>query len=219
SVRRTIVKKHNAEIHSQSAIDAAIAVRANDRFDAGHFDAGHFDADKVAEVRVTTFQVAYDIIGGGEEGDKRNIRSKEEADHSLPYMIAVALLDGKVDPEQYAPERIAADDVQRLLHRVTARPDDEFSSRFPAQMPAAVEVELTDGTVLDATADSYEGFHSDPLDWAAAVKKFDRLVLPHAGDVLADEIAAVVGTLEQRRVTDLTSLLAKVHLQRKDSPR
>ena len=203
SVRRTIVKKHNAEIHAQSAIDAAVTVRADERF----------DPRQVAAVHVTTFQVAYDIIGGGEEGDKQQIRTKEEADHSLPYMLAVALLDGEVGPQQYLPERIAADDVQRLLRRVVAVPDAGYSARFPAEMPARVDVTLDDGTVLSAETSSYKGFHSDPLDWDSAKEKFDRLVVPHAGEVLADRIATVVSKLEQYPLSDLTRLLAQVNVQ------
>src|SRR5438445_7042982 len=45
---------------------------------------------------VDVFDVAYRIIGGGEEGDKMMVRNKEQADHSLPYLVAVALLDGEV---------------------------------------------------------------------------------------------------------------------------
>ena len=45
--------------------------------------------------RIEVFDVAYNIIGGGEEGDKRLVHTKEEADHSLPYMIAVALRTGR----------------------------------------------------------------------------------------------------------------------------
>ncbi|HEX5419606.1 MAG TPA: MmgE/PrpD family protein, partial [Gammaproteobacteria bacterium] len=113
SVLRTIIKKHNAEIHSQSSIDAALEIRQRPEFRVA----------AIREVRVRTFQVAYDIIGGGEEGDKRSIRTKEEADHSLPYMVAAALLDGEVQPEQYTQERILRADVQDLLRKVTVIPD------------------------------------------------------------------------------------------------
>ena len=98
SVRRTILKRFNAEIHSQSAIEALLELRA----------AHAIEAAEVERVELDTFQVAYDIIGGGEEGSKYEIATKEEADHSLPYLLAVALLDGQVLPEQYRPERIAA---------------------------------------------------------------------------------------------------------------
>ncbi len=40
-------------------------------------------------IEIEIFDVAYHIIGGGEEGDKTLVRTKEEADHSLPYMVAV----------------------------------------------------------------------------------------------------------------------------------
>src|SRR5437764_8593790 len=108
AVTRTILKKFNAEIHSQSAIEALLEMRSEH----------HVDPADVERIELDTFQVAYDIIGGGEEGSKYEVETKEEADHSLPYLLAVALLDGQVLPEQYLPERIAAPDVQDLLRRV-----------------------------------------------------------------------------------------------------
>jgi 2-methylcitrate dehydratase len=205
SVLRTIIKKHNAEIHSQSAIDAAITIAGQPAF----------HADAIKAVRVTTFQVAYDIIGGGEEGDKRRIRSKEEADHSLPYMVAVALLDGEVQPPQYALPRILRADVQTLLHKVSVAPDAKFSARFPQELPSRVEVELADGTTLSATAAAYRGFTSQPLDWAAACEKFQQLVTPFTGDALGTQIARSVHELDKHNVRALTALLANVPLQRR----
>ena len=200
SVTRTIIKKHNAEIHSQSALDAAQDVRAQDCF----------SARGIAEVRLSTFDVAYSIIGGGEEGDKRLVRTKEEADHSLPWMLAAVLLDGRLTPDEYDPERIVADDVQDLMAKVRIAPKDEFSERFPAQMPADLEVVMADGTVFRSSQDSYHGFHDNPLDWEAARSKFDLLAAPFADLGLRDEIAEVVHDLEHGRVADLTAALARV---------
>jgi 2-methylcitrate dehydratase PrpD len=45
--------------------------------------------------------VGHLIIGGGAEGDKTVVRTKEEADHSLPYIVAVAALDGEVMGPSY----------------------------------------------------------------------------------------------------------------------
>lgn len=198
-VLRTIVKKHNAEIHSQSTIEAALAIRQR----AG------FDPTAIRKIHVTTFQVAYDIIGGGEEGDKRRVRTKEEADHSLPYLIAVALLDGEVTPAQYAPDRITAADVQDLLQCVDVHPDDAYSARFPETMPARVDVEMSDGSTLSSTTSTYRGFHNDPLDWADAREKFDRLTAPYGSWDLREKIAAVIQGLEHHKISDLTDLLAQ----------
>ncbi|MDN5789740.1 MAG: MmgE/PrpD family protein [Micrococcales bacterium] len=204
-VRRTIVKKHNAEIHSQSTIDAAIEIAGT----AG------FDPSAIRAVRVATFQVAYDIIGGGEEGDKREVRTKEEADHSLPYLVAVALLDRQVQPAQYEPARIEAPDVQQLLALIEVRPDAAYSKRFPDEMPSRVEVELADGTVMGAERAAYHGFHTDPLDWAGAVEKFNALTTPFTGDALADQLAGVIRELEHRPVSALTDLLGQVPRDRR----
>ncbi len=94
-----------------------------------------FDSAEIEHIDMEIFDVAYHIIGGGDEGDKTVVSTKEEADHSLPYLISVALLDGQVMPEQYTVERITRGDVQGLLHKVTIRPSDEFSNRFPKEMP------------------------------------------------------------------------------------
>jgi 2-methylcitrate dehydratase len=200
SVRRTSLKKHNAEIHAQSAIDAALDIASRPEF----------VADKISQVRITTFQVAYDIIGGGEEGTKQQIRTKEDADHSLPYMIAVALLDRAVQPPQYEADRILGADVQQLLKRVIVRPDAEYSARFPAQMPARVEVEFEDGTVLAAETTSYQGFYTAPMEWSDALAKFDELTRGFASTAIRRQIAGAVADLDARPVTDLTSLLRLV---------
>lgn len=203
-VTGTIIKKHNAEIHSQSALDAAQDIGAQEGF----------RADAIASVELTTFDVAYSIIGGGEEGDKRSIRTKEEADHSLPWMVAVVLLDGELNPAQYEPERIVDDDVQDLMRKVTITPSKEFSDRFPEHMCADLVVTLGDGKQFRASTDDYEGFTTHPLDWAGARKKFDALTKPFAEAGLRDEIANLVHDLENHRIRELTTVLAQVPLAR-----
>jgi 2-methylcitrate dehydratase len=202
-VRLTILKKYNAEIHAQSAIDAALEIRAQPGFAPG----------RIRAVRLGTFAVAYQIIGGGVEGDKRVVRTKEEADHSLPYMLAAALLDGEVEPEQYAPDRIAAPDIQRLLRKVTITPKPSLSARFPQHLPAEIEVEFEDGSVISARRDDYHGFHTDPFDWTTARSKFDRVsrafTTPRQREALADAIS----TLDERPIAALAALLGDVRAQ------
>src|SRR5579884_1192379 len=196
-VRRTILKKFNAEIHSQSAIEALLALRSEHRL----------SAEQVERVELDTFQVAYDIIGGGEEGSKYEVATKEEADHSLPYLLAVALLDGQVLPEQYLPARIAAEDVQELLRRVEVRPDAELSRRFPEQHSARVRLRLRDGRVLEFEQHDYEGFHTRPMSWETVAAKFDRLAEGHLDADRGARIKEAIGALERIEVEDLTRLL------------
>lgn len=199
-VRRTIVKKYNAEVHSQSALEGILELKR---------EVG-FRAADVKQIAIETFHVAYHIIGGGEEGDKTIVRTKEEADHSLPYMVAVAVLDEQVMPEQYQPDRIRREDVQQLLRRVTVRPSPDYSRRFPAQMPCRIEVELRDGRRVVKEKDDYEGFHTRPMSWDTAMRKFERLTAPFTDAPLRAEIAKAVDQLDELATANLTALLGRV---------
>lgn len=204
AVRRTILKRYNAEIHSQSTLEGVLELKAE------HGITG----DLVERVELDVFEVAYHIIGGGEEGTKYEVSSKEAADHSLPYMVAVALLDGWVGPEQYGPERIVAEDVQQLLRRVVIRPDYHLSQRFPNEMPVRIRLQLSDGRTLEKEKSDYQGFATRPMSWEAALEKFDRLASRASGPDLRREIAGIVRQLDQRPVSDLAVLLRQVETPR-----
>jgi 2-methylcitrate dehydratase len=207
SVRGTILKKYDAEIHSQSAIEALLELRAKH----------NLTADDVERIELDTFQVAFDIIGGGEEGDKRRVRSKEEADHSLPYLLAVALLDAQVLPEQYRPERIADDDVQELLRRVVVRPNPDLTARFPQQHSARVTLHLRDGRTLEREQHDYEGFHTRPMGWDEVEAKFDRLAAPDVEPAQRAEIRDAVRCVDEIQVAELVRPLALAqHVARRE---
>ena len=197
AVRRTSVKKYNAEFHSQSALEGVLDLHA----------AQHVQPEEIEGISIDIFDVAYHIIGGGEEGDKQRVRTKEEADHSLPYMVAVALLDGDVTPAQYQPERIMREDVQSLLRRVTILPDEELSKRFPTEMPCHIQITLKDGRKLSIEKQDYEGFYTHPMSWEKAVAKFERLAAPFTGATQRVAIVEMVAHLETKEVAQLTDLL------------
>jgi 2-methylcitrate dehydratase len=197
-VGRTFLKRYNAEIHSQSALEALLELRETHALDPA----------AVTRIELETFQVAYDIIGGGEEGDKKEISTKEDADHSLPYLLAVALLDGQVLPEQFAPSRIVRPDVQALLRRVDVRPAADLTARFPAEHACRLRLHLADGTTLAAEKRDYEGFLTRPMSWERARQKFELLVATRLEPELVADLVDAVRTLDELDTNDLTALLA-----------
>jgi 2-methylcitrate dehydratase len=199
-VTQTIIKKYNAEIHSQSAIDAVIELKQRLGL-AG---------PEVAHVNIEIFDVAFHIIGGGEEGDKRAVRTKEEADHSLPYLVAVALLDGDVMPGQFSADRICRADVQELLRKVRVEPLDEFSRRFPRELPCRLTLRLRDGRTDSIEKRDYEGFTTNPASWETALRKFGSLAEMHTTRLLREQIAAAIRNLEGIEIRRLTDLLGQV---------
>jgi 2-methylcitrate dehydratase len=215
AVTRTSLKKYNAELHSQSALEGILELRTE----------YGLQGEEIARIEIEIFDVAHKIIGGGEEGDKTIVRTKEQADHSLPYMVAVALLDGQVMPEQYRPERIMRRDVQELLRRVIVRPSDELSRRFPAEMPCTLTVHLREEgsratrpggaagvhseRILVKQKADYEGFRGRPMTWPTVVLKFEGLGQAAVDDALLREIEAAVENLDGIQVRELTRLLAQ----------
>lgn len=205
-VLKTIIKKYNAEIHSQSATEGALELQARHGF----------RASQIERIDIEIFDVAYHIIGGGEEGDKTIVRSKEEADHSLHYIVSVALLDGDIMPAQYRQERIEQDDVQDLLRRVHVRPREEYTARFPQEMPCTVRIELKDGTAYEIQKADYEGFTSRPMTWSGALEKFQRLTQDYLPQNLQASIPNTVQSLEDHDTKDLIELLAQVPTPQKE---
>jgi len=167
-VTDTIIKKYNAEIHSQATLEGALELKHEHGIDPADID----------KVEVDTFDVAFHIIGGGEEGDKTVVRRKEKADHSLHYMTAVALLDDQVLPDQYDQARIEADDVQSLLQNVEVREYPEYSDRFPGHMICDIRIHAN-GDVYKTRKEDYVGFHTRPMSWETVSEKFARLAEPY----------------------------------------
>ncbi len=201
-VTRTILKKYNAEIHSQSALEAILELKKSNPF----------SPEEVGMIEIEIFDVAYHIIGGGEEGNKTMVRTKEEADHSLPYLVAVAILDGQVMPEQYLPDRIQRQDVQTLLRKITVRPSEDYSRRFPDEMLCRLAVILRDGRRLEKERRDYEGFCTHPMAWETIAQKFERLSLSYTDRSLRQEIVDAVANFESIQVAELMKLLARVQV-------
>jgi len=198
-VTDTIIKKYNAEIHSQATLEGALELKREHDLDPA----------TIEKIEIDTFDVAFHIIGGGEEGDKTVVRSKEEADHSLHYMTAAALLDDQVLPAQYEQGRIEADDVQSLLRTVTVTENPDYSARFPDHMVCDVRIHAG-GEVYETHKEDYEGFHTRPMSWDTVSKKFIRLAQPYTDAALRDDIIGAVEQLEALPAADLLALLAEV---------
>src|ERR1700720_3437653 len=199
-VVESTIKKYNSMIHTQSAVHCMVELAAQNKIDPG----------KVISIEAEVFQLAYDFAGGGLYGVDKFIRTKEQADHSLPYLLAVALLDGDVMPAQFQPERIARADVQTLLKKVSVRPNHEYTEQYPKKMPAKIIVRLQDGKVIEHEVQDYPGLASHPFTWETAVQKFDALVAGRVDKGLSGEIKDAVRSVENIQVRDLMKLLGAV---------
>ena len=199
-VLESTIKKYNAMIHTQSAVHCMVELVKQNKV----------DPTKVVSIEAEVTRITYDFAGGGLYGVDKVVQTKEQADHNLPYLLAVAMLDGDVMPAQFEPDRIIRADVQQLLKKVSVRPDHEFTELYPAKMPAKITVRLRDGTVIEHEVQDFPGMPSDPFTWEDSVEKFDRLVAGRADESVIREIKDAVRSLESIQVKDLMLLLGRV---------
>ena len=199
-VVESTIKRYNAMIHTQSAVHCMIELVNEHQIDNG----------KVASIEAEVFQLCYDFAGGGLYGVDKIIETKEQADHSLPYLLAVALLDHDVMPAQFTPERINKPDVQGLLKKVSVRPNHEYTDQYPKKMPAKIRIKLKDGKTIDHEVQDYPGLASHPFTWEESVDKFDLLVSSRLDQGLRGEIKDAVYSIESIQVKDLMKLLGHI---------
>jgi 2-methylcitrate dehydratase len=188
----TYIKFWPAEYHSQSAIDAAFKLRKQ----IG-------DVSKIAAVDIYTFEASYNIIG--KYAEAWSPRTRETADHSLPYCTAVALLDGEVTLRHFDPERFTASDVLHLLTKVKVHLDDALTQRYPRGIPNRIVVTLTDGRQFTTEVEFPRGHAGNPMTDAEVEAKFRALVEPRYGKATAGEVLAKCWKFDE--VTDVAGVL------------
>jgi 2-methylcitrate dehydratase len=161
-IQRTCIKFWPAEYHSQSAIDAALRLRAQIA-----------DPAAIESVLVESHDAAVDIIGC--EPEKWRPQNRETADHSLPYIVAAALADGEITDRQFAPERFTDPDLLDLVRRVKIERHPGLTALYPEAVGNIATVRLHDGRVLSERVDFPLGHARNPLSDAQLEAKFHAL--------------------------------------------
>src|SRR5262245_33347159 len=195
-INQTYIKFWPAEYHSQSAIDAALQLRG---------EVG--DVKKVASIDIHTFNAAVDIIG--KDPEKWRPKTRETADHSLPYCTAVALTDGEITYRQFEAGRIADPALLELVAKIQVHRDAELNTRYPRGIPNRLTVALADGRKLMREVEFPRGHAENPMTDAEVEQKFRSLVEPRYGKAKADKILAACWDLEKlKEARALTELVA-----------
>jgi 2-methylcitrate dehydratase len=178
---KTSIKFWPAEYHSQSAIAAALELRPRIN-----------DPARIRLIEIATFRTAVEIIG--QDPEKWHPRTRETADHSLPYCTAVALVDGTVSAAQFTTERMNDRALLDLVSRTTVVEDPALTAGYPTGIPNRVKVTLDDGSILESEVSFPPGHDKNPLTDAQLEAKFQGLVVPILG---AGRAAAIWNRLAQ----------------------
>ncbi len=153
-------------------------------------------AADVQEIKVEVIARAADILG---DPHKYRPNSKETADHSLPYSLAVGLVDGMVTPLQFKDERIRDPKLIPVMDMVKVVANEEFESLFPKFQPSRVTLTLKDGRSVSKRVDVPKGDPRDPMTEQEIKVKFDALGAEVVGQKKCDEAGRVIMAIEQEK--------------------
>ena len=150
------IKRYPVEYHAQTAVEAALAIR-EDMLKREGAEA----LVGITDVEVGSYDVAIEIIGRDPEMWRPHTR--ETADHSFPYCVAVALLDGKVTIRSFEANRLADPALHELIQKVRVVPQREFVGRYPQAMPTRLTVRTKAGKDYVKQVDYPHGHPKNPM--------------------------------------------------------
>jgi 2-methylcitrate dehydratase len=170
--------------------------------------------EQVEKIHIRSLARAADILS---DPSKYDPRSKETADHSLPYVIAAALVDRQVTPAQFTPEKIMDPQIRAQLRKVEVVGDPEIEKVFPALQRVIVTIRATSGQEFTKQLDYPKGDPRNPLSDAEIEEKFAALAGPVLSRAAQKKVREAVWSLEKlESVTSLMKLL-KARRPRKKS--
>ena len=129
-------------------------------------------ADQVEKVQIRSLARAADILS---DPSKYDPRTKETADHSLPYVIAAAIVDRQVTPAQFEIKKIMDPAIRAQLKKVEVVADPEIEKVFPALQRVVVNITTIDGRTFSKQLDYPKGDPRNPLTDAEVEEKFAAL--------------------------------------------
>ncbi len=167
----------------------------------------NIDKKDVEQVTIRTVARAADILS---DPSKYDPRTRETADHSLPFCIATTIVDGTVIPESFKEEKIMDPELRSYLNKIKVVADPDYEKTFPELKRAGVEIKTTDGNSFEIEVDFPLGDYREPMDDHTLYAKFDSMVTPETGKEKRDKIVDAIINLEKLEdISDFTNLLAK----------
>ena len=150
----------------------------------------------VTEIKVEVIARAADILG---DPAKYRPTSKETADHSLPYSLAVGLVDGMVTPLQFRDERIKDTTLIPVMDKIKVVPNQEFEGLFPKYQPSQVTITLTDGKKYQQRVDVPKGDPRDPMTEEEIAVKFNALAKGVISEKACSELRMMIMGMDKEK--------------------
>jgi 2-methylcitrate dehydratase len=168
--------------------------------------------DQVEKIQIRSLARAADILS---DPSKYDPHTKETADHSLPYVIAAALVDRQVTPAQFEMNKIMDSTIRAQLKKVEVVADPEIEKVFPALQRVIVNITTTDGRKFSKQLDYPKGDPRNPLSDAEIEEKFRALADGVLSKKAQDKLIAAIWNLENCGSVSKLMALMKADVKRR----
>jgi 2-methylcitrate dehydratase len=197
-IHRCAIKPYPAVIYTQTAIVAGIEVAK---------EVGSLD--RIAAIEIATTSRGY--LRTGSEPEKWSPKTRETADHSLPYITARAMFDGDITNASFAPEMFGDPKILAFMQKIKVAEDPELTARAGAS--TRVTAVLADGQKISREVDYAPGFAERPMNRSEVERKFRGNVGQRWPRQRTDAVLGALWALDQ--TDDLSVLLGRLSLQAK----
>ena len=164
----------------------------------------NLDYTDIEEVRVTAFAQAYDILF---DPTKYRPESRETADHSLPYCMAVAIVDKKISTASFSDAKLKDPRIFEVIDKIKGEPSIEFEKMFPAKQPSKVIVVTKDGKEYSEYMEYPKGDPREPMTIEDIDNKFSGLAEGTLSIERQTEIKEMIFNCEGMTINDFMNKL------------
>lgn len=182
-ITQTIVKNYPSQIHTQAPIGLALELQPQVPW------------AEIVSIRIQTYQSQ--VSSASTEPHKWDPKTRETADHSIPFVVAAALQDGAITPATFNAPRIADPGLRPLIGKITIEENPEFTQRYPSEYNCRMEITTNSGDTLVASTAYPKGHRKNPLDDEELNAKFRGLAYPTITDQQCDLVLELLWSAER----------------------
>ncbi len=190
-IARTHLKCFPICYHGQSAVWTALGMRER------------FQVEDVAIICIYTYRTAFNLMAN--DPSRWAPATHETADHSLPFVVSVALLDGAVSESCFSQSRLRDPRLAALMGRTSVCEDELLSMQCPESSPCRITVRLNDGSEIINDVRYPKGHDRNPMSAAEVENKFKTLFGSYGSLRQAERMIALVDELD--RMKDIGELV------------
>ncbi len=188
------IKHFALGLYSQTVVEAVLEARRQ---------VPDFNEANVEGVHIRTLQKAIDIMAGDEE--KYNPRTRESADHSMPYATAIALKHNMLNQSHFSDEHINDPAIATLIGSTRIEATEEANRRFPDAMLCNLDLRMNNGQTYSSEVAHFRGHYRNPMTDAEVDEKFRALCEDLLSPDQTEELLARLWRLEEEQ--DISALL------------